>query len=272
MFFPTSAQYLLNCVETVYEKKMKKEKFTLIELLLVIAVIGILLSLLLPSLGKSRELARRAVCLSNNKQIGMALFAYSKKNNSKLPPGNGTIGRGHGIDTTYSLSNNKPYGLAYLIKQKYLASAEVFYCPSWTHLDKNYGVIDKDGSDIAFGANQFGGWPKDPENDPWPTTHIGISYHYRSTFGPGQNEFANLMKEENPSSSSVNADHWTRREALLGTTYGHKDAYITLYLDGAAFINHDSREKYMPAKQPGTSYTHQSWGFQETVWQEFFDK
>ncbi len=250
---------------------MKKDKFTLIELLVVVAIIGLLLSLLLPSLGKSRELAKRAVCLSNNKQIGLALYSYGKKNDSKLPPGNGTIGRGHGIDSTFSLSNNKPYGLAYLMVQEYFSRAEVFYCPSWTHPDKNYGVIDSDGSDIAFGPNRFGGWPKDPENDPWPTTHIGISYHYRSTFGPGNNEFANLMKETNPSSIAVNADHWTRRETLFGTAYGHKDAYITLYLDGSAFTKHDPRGKYMTAKQP-SAMTHGNWSFQEALWQDFFDK
>ena len=60
-------------------------KFTLIELLVVVAIIGILASLLLPSLGKAREKARKAICVNNNKQISIALFMYTDDNDGMLP-------------------------------------------------------------------------------------------------------------------------------------------------------------------------------------------
>ena len=53
-----------------------KKRFTLIELLVVVAIIGILASMLLPSLSRAREVTKRAVCMSNQKQIGMLFINY----------------------------------------------------------------------------------------------------------------------------------------------------------------------------------------------------
>jgi prepilin-type N-terminal cleavage/methylation domain-containing protein/prepilin-type processing-associated H-X9-DG protein len=61
------------------------KKFTLIELLVVVAIIGILASLLLPSMGKARERARAAVCMSNAKQITIATMLYYDDNDAEMP-------------------------------------------------------------------------------------------------------------------------------------------------------------------------------------------
>src|ERR1039458_8094730 len=61
--------------------------FTLIELLVVIAVIAILAALMLPSLASAREKGWKAACLSNLRQIGLAIHAYASDNDGKIPYG-----------------------------------------------------------------------------------------------------------------------------------------------------------------------------------------
>ena len=59
--------------------------FTLLELLLVVAIIGVLAAILLPALSRARESARRASCLTNLSQLGIALQCYAEENEGQLP-------------------------------------------------------------------------------------------------------------------------------------------------------------------------------------------
>ncbi|MFQ5411058.1 MAG: type II secretion system protein [Phycisphaerae bacterium] len=62
-----------------------KKAFTLIELLVVIAIIALLISILLPSLSRARELAKRTVCAANLKGIGQAMYIYAQDDPGVFP-------------------------------------------------------------------------------------------------------------------------------------------------------------------------------------------
>ena len=72
--------------EGLYEKR---GAFTLVELLVVVAIIALLVSILLPPLGKAKEQAKIVICLLNLKGLGLGFAQYAAENNDWYPPGSG---------------------------------------------------------------------------------------------------------------------------------------------------------------------------------------
>ena len=105
--------------------------FTLIELLVVVSIIALLVSILLPALGKARETAKRVVCANNMRQTGIALRYYANDNAGWLP----TNATGYPY-TCYVMAGESGggtrfvYNLGLLYEGNQLDAPEAMYCPS----------------------------------------------------------------------------------------------------------------------------------------------
>ncbi len=69
-------------------RRVNHPAFSLIEMLVTVAIIAVLIAILLPSLHQAREATRRVLCMANQRQCGTAAFTYSQDHRARLPLGN----------------------------------------------------------------------------------------------------------------------------------------------------------------------------------------
>lgn len=119
------------------KRPLTRGGFTLIELLVVIAIIAILAAILFPVFSRAREKAREANCMSNEKQIGLAIHMYAADNDDMMPMANSKPG------------TDGPPGLKDVVFP-YCKNAQVFRCPS----DKDK-MWQTEGTSYDYGTDAF---------------------------------------------------------------------------------------------------------------------
>ncbi|HET6385633.1 MAG TPA: DUF1559 domain-containing protein [Armatimonadota bacterium] len=138
------------------QKSDRNPGFTLIELLVVIAIIAILAAILLPVFAQAREAARRTQCISNVRQMGMAVMMYVQDNDERFPPRfpNPAAGPGYPCKPCRT-ADWRPFVMPYI------KNTDIFRCPDDTGApsffamtDPSYpGPLDRDRSLGGYGSS-----------------------------------------------------------------------------------------------------------------------
>lgn len=160
-------------------EKMKKA-FTLIELLVVIAIIAILAAILFPVFAQAKEAAKKTVCISNTKQVGIATMMYATDfDDVYCPAAVNMDGQGGGPGNGINGGQNgwKPYDLLIM---PYVKNDNLFTCPSDSKNWPNWGPGDfYDGNYITKKIKRSYGYSGQIYTDQGgysPDANTGIGY------------------------------------------------------------------------------------------------
>lgn len=161
--------------------------FTLIELLVVIAILGVLAALLLPALASAKARGRRAVCLSNLRQLGVAIRLYADDQGGHIPFGPtappftspANLYPSTGAPTSLlSLRDGQPVGLGLMLRSALAGEPRVAFCPGNDQPVDTTSELAKVGRTQAQGSYYYrhGGNTQlfDSTADPFIAQHVRL--------------------------------------------------------------------------------------------------
>jgi prepilin-type N-terminal cleavage/methylation domain-containing protein len=247
--------------------------FTLVELLVVIGIIAVLISILLPSLNKAREAAKRAQCLSNLRQFGQYLTLYANAYKGQIPIGesgdqaqwNYTIWRTNGSNP----SRYEAFGL--LWETGLLKSPQAYYCPSQTRLEYMYDTPENPWKPGVAGLNvriSYGCRPMAPDGTEIRWTRTGQPPSH-AQWQPSESPTGAAMERTCPKLSAyknqaIYSDLFSTPSRLLT---GHVKGIQVLYANmGAKWVDKstiDQNHDLTNSKEPFSSTNNTA---QKNIW------
>jgi prepilin-type N-terminal cleavage/methylation domain-containing protein/prepilin-type processing-associated H-X9-DG protein len=216
--------------------------FTLIELLVVIAIIAILAAMLLPALGKAKEKAKATQCISNLRQVGIALRLYTDDNQDKLWTVNGVIPN-EGMWSANPLTtiwldpaDSRAYwALGY--SGYYAKSKKLFRCPTARHVDEwrdlGYAFPPEWWLDSSYGMCQYLAVPFGTGGGGSGAVRLS-KFRFPSTTVFCQDSTEQRMEGDNDSTGlfpgkAAILSEWTPSTSIYGSLYPGYDMKLEWY-------------------------------------------
>ena len=197
-----------------------KRKFTLIELLVVVAIIGILASLLLPSLSQARKKGKEALSISNLKQIYTGVFLYATDSDEYVPSPTNFVTNKHWPRYIYEAMTGETLGplpVTVTEQMKKAGYSGVMYCPIVSDVNGGRSFHNMGRSD--YGLNKYfrhtnGGFKK-----------LTVA----QTGGQIEPFFAPIRNPANPSVWNTGAGTGHKNAAYY---FGNNNKTIALFIQG----------------------------------------
>jgi len=109
----------------------RRTGFSMVDLLVSIAVIALLVGIITPTLAHVKDAADKIVCASNLRQIGLGLTMYAEDHEGRYPQSLGSVAAGDDPQLAHTGENPNAWsGLGWLVADGYLSTPQIFYCPA----------------------------------------------------------------------------------------------------------------------------------------------
>jgi prepilin-type processing-associated H-X9-DG protein len=236
----------MNATPTTFRSDRRSGAFTLVELLVVIGIIALLVSMLLPAVSRAREQARRTACLSNLRQLHLALFDYAQANHDQVVigwrkvAGMGAFKQFNSMVYTAASTMGRPeyvlFGRLYVAGL--LKGPEAFYCPGESDPKFQFNTPDNpwppgpDGPDAS--KNVQAGYAMNSEY--YIPDDLSGTYEKVAFTMPHLSRFKRALDKNGDPMTGMG--DWPIVADLLGTEAHvrtrHRDGVNVLYSDGSA--------------------------------------